>query len=162
MASKIYNYTKEELQQFLDDSTSYGEVLSKIGLGPKGRNPDTLKKVIQEYQLDETRLNQNRYEKYVQCARNTHKKNITPLSNILKKNSKFQSHKLLLRLYESGLKIPKCEYCGITEWNGKPISFHLHHEDGDNTNNELKNLSVICPNCHSQTETYAGRSKRKA
>lgn len=161
MASKIYNYTKEQLQKFLDESSSYGEVLEKVGLGKRGKNPETLKKVISEYNLDETKLNQNRHNKYVECAKGTHIKIKTPLSDILKKNSTFQSHKLLLRLYEAGIKIPKCEICGITEWNGKPISFHLHHEDGDNTNNELSNLKVTCPNCHSQTDTYAGKSRKK-
>ena len=162
MASKIYKYSKEELQKLLDESASYGEILSKIGLGKKGKNPDTLKRIIAEYNLDETKLNQNRHNKYVECAKGTHFKTRIPLSKILKKNSTYQSHRLLLRLYEEGIKIPKCEHCGITEWNGKPLSFHLHHEDGDSTNNEISNLKVACPNCHSQTENYAGKSSRRS
>lgn len=162
MASKIYDYSKEELQKLLDESTGYGEVLDKIGLGKKGRNPDTLKKAIALYNLDETKLNENRNKKYIECAINTHIKTRKPLSELLKKHSTYQGYKLLLRLYEEGIKIPKCECCGITEWNGKPLSFQLHHEDGDITNNELENLKVICPNCHSQTENYAGKSSRKS
>ena len=34
----------------------------------------------------------------------------------------------------------------------------LHHIDGDNTNNELSNLQILCPNCHSQTENYCGNA----
>lgn len=161
MASKIYDYSKDELQKMLDESTGYGEVLDKIGLGRKGRNPDTLKKVIAQYGLDETKLNENRSKKYAECALYTHQKVRKPLSEILKKNSLYQGYKLLLRLYEAGLKIPKCEVCGITEWNGKPLSFQLHHKDGDITNNEFDNLEVRCPNCHSQTDNYAGKSTRK-
>ena len=48
----------------------------------------------------------------------------------------------------------KCEVCGITEHNGKPITFQIDHINGDRTDNRYDNLKVICPNCHSQTETY--------
>ncbi len=53
----------------------------------------------------------------------------------------------------------KCEVCGITEWNGKEISFEIDHIDGIHTNNQPSNLRVICPNCHSQTQTYKAKNK---
>lgn len=51
-----------------------------------------------------------------------------------------------------------CEQCGINEWNGKQLSFELDHIDGDNYNNSLDNLRFLCPNCHSQTDTFRGRN----
>jgi 5-methylcytosine-specific restriction endonuclease McrA len=36
----------------------------------------------------------------------------------------------------------------------------LHHVNGDNTDNRLENLQVLCPNCHSQTESFSGRNKK--
>lgn len=57
-----------------------------------------------------------------------------------------------------GLKEKKCEECGISDtWNGKPLSFELHHVDGDHYNNEISNLQILCPNCHSQTDSYRRR-----
>jgi Zn finger protein HypA/HybF involved in hydrogenase expression len=53
----------------------------------------------------------------------------------------------------------KCWVCGITEWNDKPIVMELEHNDGNSQNNSLDNLSLICPNCHSQTPTYKGSNK---
>jgi len=53
----------------------------------------------------------------------------------------------------------KCWSCGITEWNDKPIGFELEHIDGNSENNELNNLSILCPNCHSQTDTYKNKNK---
>ena len=53
----------------------------------------------------------------------------------------------------------KCWTCGITEWQGKSIVMDLEHIDGNSENNNLENLSLICPNCHSQTETYKGKNK---
>jgi hypothetical protein len=53
----------------------------------------------------------------------------------------------------------KCEECGITNWNGKRIMFDMDHIDGDHNNNDFSNLRLICPNCHSQTDTYKGKNK---
>jgi hypothetical protein len=53
----------------------------------------------------------------------------------------------------------KCSDCGIKEWNGKEIVFELEHKDGNSENNALKNLCLICPNCHSQTPTYKAKNK---
>ena len=39
---------------------------------------------------------------------------------------------------------------------GKPIVLQLHHKDGNNQNNSLDNLMILCPNCHSQTDNYCG------
>jgi hypothetical protein len=54
----------------------------------------------------------------------------------------------------------KCKHCGINEWNNKPIILELDHIDGDNSNNIRNNLVGICPNCHSQTDTWRGRNKK--
>lgn len=53
----------------------------------------------------------------------------------------------------------KCQVCGITDWNGKPIVMELEHIDGNSDNNELSNVCLICPNCHSQTDTYKGANR---
>jgi hypothetical protein len=51
-----------------------------------------------------------------------------------------------------------CQHCGISEWNGKDIVLDLEHIDGDSTNNSFMNLTLLCPNCHSQTSTYKGKN----
>jgi hypothetical protein len=53
----------------------------------------------------------------------------------------------------------KCWECGITEWNKKHIVFELEHIDGNSENNSENNLSLLCPNCHSQTDTYKNKNK---
>jgi hypothetical protein len=53
-----------------------------------------------------------------------------------------------------------CFCCGIKEWDSKPISLHLDHIDGNSDNNLLENLRLLCPNCHSQTETFCGRNTK--
>lgn len=53
------------------------------------------------------------------------------------------------RLIEAGFKEDKCDRCGISEWNGMPITIQCHHKDGDERNNKLDNIEFLCPNCHS-------------
>jgi hypothetical protein len=48
----------------------------------------------------------------------------------------------------------KCSICGISEWNGKEITLQVDHIDGDNQNNTFENLRFVCPNCHTQTDTW--------
>ncbi len=47
-----------------------------------------------------------------------------------------------------------CEECGISEWNGKLLTMEVDHIDGNTKNNNLDNLKVLCPNCHSQTPNW--------
>lgn len=74
---------------------------------------------------------------------------------------KVPGDKLMAFLLMKGLKKYKCEECGISEWNGKSITLQVHHKDGDHFNNLLDNLQVLCPNCHSQTDTYCSKNKRR-
>lgn len=55
----------------------------------------------------------------------------------------------------------KCERCGWGEVHpvtGK-VPVQVHHKDGDCTNNREENLEVLCPNCHSLTDTYGAMNK---
>lgn len=53
-----------------------------------------------------------------------------------------------IRLIKDKVKEKKCELCGNTEWLGEPIPLELHHKDYNHYNNELNNLMIVCPNCH--------------
>ena len=48
----------------------------------------------------------------------------------------------------------------MEKWLGEPIPLELHHKDGDPFNNELDNLSILCPNCHAFTDNYRSKNKR--
>ena len=53
----------------------------------------------------------------------------------------------------------RCSECGLDpEWNGLSLVLQVDHIDGDNRNNEHSNWRLLCPNCHSQTPTFAGRN----
>ena len=65
------------------------------------------------------------------------------------------------KLIKEGIKTHKCENCGITEWMGTKVSIELHHIDGNRENNDISNLKILCPNCHSLQPTHRGRNKNK-
>jgi Zn finger protein HypA/HybF involved in hydrogenase expression len=76
------------------------------------------------------------------------------------KHPTFQTAKLKVKLLKSGIKTNECEECGQKEiWNGKKLIMHLDHINGKSDDHRLENLKMLCPNCHSQTETYAGKNK---
>jgi 5-methylcytosine-specific restriction endonuclease McrA len=62
------------------------------------------------------------------------------------------------RLLRSGLIENRCQKCGLTEWLGKPLSIHIDHINGIKNDHRLENLRMLCPNCHSQTETYGAKN----
>jgi predicted RNA-binding Zn-ribbon protein involved in translation (DUF1610 family) len=63
------------------------------------------------------------------------------------------------RILKENLISYVCSNCGLNEWNNKPISLHLDHINGKNWDHRIENLRFLCPNCHSQTETYTGKNK---
>lgn len=81
-----------------------------------------------------------------------------PASEYFNTGSAITAYKLKQKLLKDGLKKYQCEVCGGKEWMGKPIPIELDHIDGDRYNNELSNLRILCPNCHSQTDTNSGKN----
>lgn len=74
-----------------------------------------------------------------------------PIS-ILKTNSSIKR-----RLLKDGKLKNHCYRCGISSWNGQPLSLHLHHKNGK-SKASIEDLELLCPNCHSQTCNWGGRA----
>ena len=157
------NFAKEEMQNLLDTSSCYKEVLEKMGLSPIGNNYNTLNKFIELYSLSTEKINKNRKNMFnnIDDKRNPNKYNTKDkfLSQLKNGTCTLKSSKILQYLIQYGIKKYTCEKCGIDTWNGNLITLELHHKNGNHKDNNLENLEILCPNCHSQTENFRFKNK---
>ena len=152
MKSKVYLLNDEDFKELIKNHYSYSDCLRVLGLAPSGGSSRTvLKKRIEELNCDTSHFS---------VGRNGGKANKKyELSEILIENSPYTSRQSLKRrLINEEILEKKCNCCGLTEWLGNPISLQLHHKDGNNKNHSIENIELLCPNCHSQTDTYAGKN----
>jgi 5-methylcytosine-specific restriction endonuclease McrA len=74
---------------------------------------------------------------------------------------KSRTNTALLRraMFEYGFPY-QCGICGCScEWNSNNLLLQIDHIDGDFLNNSPENLRFLCPNCHSQTDTYGSKNR---
>lgn len=157
---KINSLPIEELKELVKNSQTFAECLDKIGIerpGPKksfnGRVYNALKETLDDYNIDYSHFSQ------FTGLKNHSNNSKADITTYFTKNS-YHGTEPLKRIIIREKLIPYiCSNCGLTdEWNGEKLVLQLHHKDGDRTNNELTNLTFLCPNCHSQTDNYCGKN----
>lgn len=154
MPSQLFSIPPNEMQRLFDTSDGMSDVLKKLGYSPYGGDHPTLYRYIDQFDIDLTKLEENRSKK--QSKQIGNKKSLEDVFSGKVEYS--NSNHLRIRLIEEGYKEHKCEICGRTEWLGQPIPLELDHIDGDHSNNKLENLRVLCPNCHACSDHYCGRN----
>lgn len=146
--------TKEELELLVNESKTFSDLMRKLGYGTnKGSTSVYLKRYLTTNGIDISKFSKNSIYNF------SHPKN--ELKDVLVSGSTYTNLvSLKKRIVREGVLEYKCSECGITEWNGKPIVLQLDHINGDNRDNRTENLRLLCPNCHSQTETYSRKKKK--
>lgn len=136
---------------------SIAEFCREVGWEPCGGNYLTFHKYVKEYGLDVSHFTGQRSN-----IGNSNNVGISK-DEFFKKDKVIRGSDIIKKLISLGLKEYKCEAdgCGISSWNGKPIKLQVHHKDGDHFNNEIDNIMLLCPNCHSQTDTFTGKNKKR-
>lgn len=157
MKSKIWHFSSAEFKAIVDESESLVDLLKRLGLKPVGGNFNTVKNRLKKEGIE---FESKKHPKDVLAkVLEERKKNSKPLAFHLTENSTYNRHSLKRRLIRDGLLQNICAECGIKgEWNGKPLSLQLDHINGISDDNRIENLRFLCPNCHSQTETFAGKN----
>lgn len=83
-----------------------------------------------------------------------------PLPELLTTRGKGRTN-IKQRLLRAGLLENRCEECGLSEWLGEPLTVQIDHINGISDDYRLENLRMLCPNCHSQTNTHGSRNGRR-
>ena len=151
-------YSREAFTEAWLSSSSIAQVAKKLGCNTTGGGYVTLKMAARELGLDDSHMTGQGWN--IGWQSNPSKERVIALSDILVENSTYTTiWRLKRRLLSEGILEYRCYLCGLTEWNGKPIMLQLDHINGVHLDHRIENLRLLCPNCHSQTETFAGRNK---
>lgn len=143
----------DELRRAVADSRSIRQVIKKLKLIPAGGNYKQIEKYIKENSLSTDHFLGQGWNLGLDFVPNP----AIPLKKILIKESNFQTHKLKKRLFKEKVKQERCEICGWAEVSADGrIPLELNHKNGDPHDHRLKNLEILCPNCHSLKPHYRG------
>lgn len=150
------SWTEEQLKNAAKSSTSFRQVLAKIGLKEAGGNYDQIKKYVRELNVNIEHFRGKAWNKGLRGIGKPH----IPLEKIFVINSTYQSYKLKNRLFKTGLKQASCEECSWSKIaDGGYLPLELDHINGNRHDNRLENLRILCPNCHSLKPTHRGRNR---
>lgn len=132
-------YDWNYVQELIDDGYTVKEICDVTGMSSSSYSKAVNRKVIFprknkcDYTIDEI------------------------LENFVNKRMSSYDRKLVRRIFFKEGRT-KCEGCGIDNWHGKRITLELDHIDGNPKNNVVENFRLLCPNCHSVTDTWRGRN----
>lgn len=157
--SQIWLLPLDEFKELVKNSDSIGKILTYFNLKNIGANYKTVRARIKEEKIDDSHiprgLSSNAGRKFNKVAKD--------LDEVMVENSSYNRTQLKNRLIKENILENKCAICNLSAtWNGKRLVMILDHINGVRDDNRLENLRLLCPNCNSQTDTFAGKNTKHA
>ena len=154
MISKIDLIPEEAFRQLIANSNSYNDFLKKINMSHGRSSTDIIKRRCASLNISCSHFQNNGHGNLPKYE----------LEDILVEESTYTNlPRLKERLLKAGLLEYKCAICGNTgTWMNMDLTLQLDHINGIHNDNRLKNLRLLCPNCHTQTKTYGSKRGTKS
>lgn len=153
------SYTDEQFIEAVKSSFSIAQVLNKLNKIPSGGNYKVVK-----YNIKRLNLSDSHFTGKGHLKGKTHNWSIRYTDEeVFTEDPKHNLSTIRIkeRLLRSNTLERKCYSCENMSWLSKDIPLELEHKNGNNRDNRIENLTLLCPNCHAQTGTYRGRNKNK-
>ena len=164
-STRFAKLTRDELEPLVARSTSYAQVLVLLDLPESGRPQRELSARLRELSIDTTHFRGSGWARGETRASHpavelATRKRMRPDDDVFVANAApLNGRNIVMRMLARGVQY-LCASCGISEWQGKRLVLHIDHINGINNDNRFENLRLLCPNCHSQTDTYGRRASR--
>ncbi len=134
-------------------STSVKGALELLGLRAAGGNYRGFHAALERFGLEPPQPGPDTIQRFI----------VRPDELVFCENSTYLNRSWIKRRLIAGGLPERCAICGLgPKWNGRPLSLQLDHANGVHNDNRRENLRLLCPNCHSQTATFAGRRRRSS
>lgn len=147
--SKIWFIETDLLKDIVKNSFNMHMIIKSLGLIGRHDIYKNLQKRLDLDKIDYSHLSSKTRSSY----------QLRNIDSVLVKNSCYSRHALKNRLFKLGLLKNQCIICGqLPKWNEKPLVLHIDHINGISNDNRIENLRILCPHCHSQTDTFGGRN----
>jgi hypothetical protein len=149
------SYNIQQLKDAVTQSECWSDVCRKVNVTVCTFNFRRIQELCKTNNIDYNHFN-------IKKTFRRNKKNWDS-ADVYKKNSLFPRSQLRQKILKEGWLPYFCRDCKIDNtWNGKPLTLEIEHINGINDDNRKENLTWLCPNCHSQTNTYRNSNNRRA
>jgi hypothetical protein len=154
-------YTSEVLRAAVKESKSVASVLRLIGARPSGGLHKHISRRLKYFSIDTSHFTgkaANSGDGHVGGPRKLSWNEILVYDR--RDSRKEDSFKLRRAMLESGIPYVCFKCNALPVWNGGVLTLEAEHKNGNNLDNRRDNLGFICPNCHSQTDTFRSKNRK--